>query len=152
MTKLNLGCGPPRTHMPGWVNCDVREEAKFDHYVNVEYPLPWENDSVEEVFCGNLFDSLTREVFNNLMREIWRVLEPGGYLGFEQMDVTKNFDAGIGWPYFVTPVTRYLFYYYEVGNSAYETWKEIYKLPGFTDHEINHNQNGVMVGKIRKPF
>ncbi len=150
--KLNLGCG--KSSLVGFINCDNNDKAAYDQKLDVTSGLPWPDDSIEQVHCGNLFDSLTREDFNKLMREIWRVLEHGGLFTFEQMDVTKNFDMGIGWPYFVTPVTRYLFNYYEVGNDAYENWKEIYNLPGFIlkrPEDITHNKNGVMIGKMSKP-
>ena len=149
--KVNLGCGPKRTHREGYLNCDININARPQKFVDVKEPLPWEDNSLDEVRCENLFDSLTRVEFNNLLREIHRVLKPGALLTFHQMDISVNPNDGIGWPCFVCGVTRKLFDYYEVGHPAHETWKKHYNLPGFTDFDTVHNDAGVMIGSMRKP-
>lgn len=149
--RVNLGCGPERSHKEGYLNCDININARPDRFVDVKEPLPWEDETLDEVCCENLFDSLTRIEMNNLFREVYRVLKRGGLFTFHQMDISKNLDDGIGWPYFVCGVTRNLFNYYIVGNSAHENWKRHYNLPGFNLISIRHNDSGVMIGMMGKP-
>lgn len=147
--KVNLGCG--NSPKAGYVNCDNNPKARADQLLDVTKPLPWGDNSVQEVCCENLWDSLDRREFNSLLREIHRVLVSGGVLSFHQGDVAVNPDMCIGWPGFVSGYTRYLFHYYEAGHSAHENWKDLWDLPTFVDHRIRHNENGIMIGTMRKP-
>lgn len=150
--KLNLGCGPKRTHIPGYVNVDKDPKLQPDKVWDVREDLsPWYDADVDEVRCENLFDSITKEQGLNLIREIHRVLNPGGEFHFHQGDVAVNPDMCFGWPYFVSGWTRNDFRHYTVGADAYENWKEAWRLPGFINVDIQHNDNGVMIGVMVKP-
>jgi hypothetical protein len=165
--KVNLGCGPKRTQYDGYVNCDKDPELEPDMVLDVRETrdirddegvalelsriLPWSSGTVEEVRCENLFDSLEKEVAVDVIREVWRVLQPGGKLIFHQGDVAKNPNMCFGWPFFKSPWTRYDFNYFTVGDDAYERWKVAWNLPGFIEVVIVHNDNGVMIGEMVKP-
>lgn len=149
--KINLGCGPERSHKFGYLNCDNNPAAKYQKYVDVREKLPFQDGEAEVICCENLFDSLTRPEFQKLMREIYRVLCPGGKLLFHCGDVAANPDMCFGWPGFTSPYTRYLWNYYELGNPAHTNWAEYWKLPGFINVEIETNENGIMIGSMEKP-
>ena len=157
-TKLNLGCGfRPKS---GYLNCDRNSKAKeiCDRngceflYCDVKKSLRFVSVSCEEVCCENLFDSLASEQFENLMREIWRILIPGGKLVFHQGDVAVNPDMCFGWPGFVFGLTRNTFRFFTIGEAAHENWKDYSDYPGFCDVKIKHNDNGVMIGSMTKPL
>lgn len=155
--KVNLGSG--MCPIPGYLNCDIHpmalEKARQLNMnfmeVDVKESLPWDDESLDEVRCENLFDSLTRPEFNTLLREIYRVLKPGCKLHFHQGDVAVNPDMCIGWPGFVSGYTRFLFDYYTLGHPAWARWHEYYDLPGFAAVNIEHNESGIMIGQMTKP-
>ncbi len=155
--RINLGCGfRPK---PNYLNCDTNPKASqicenlgyAFLYCDVRKKLNFIDSSLEEVCCENLFDSLTSEQFENLMREIWRVLISGGKLTFHQGDVAKNPDMCFGWPGFVTGFTRNTFRFFTIGEAAHANWTDYSDYPGFCDVDIQHNDNGVMLGTMVKP-
>ncbi len=151
-TKLNLGCGPKRTQYEGYVNVDSDSNLEPEKIWDVRKGLsPWPSDSVDEVRCENLFDSILKEEGLHLIREIWRVLKPGGVFCFHQGDVAVNPDMCFGWPFFVSAWTRNDFRHFTIGEPAHDNWVEFWNLPGFVDVEINHNDSGIMIGKMIKP-
>ena len=155
--KINLGSG--RSPKKGYINCDNNPKAKtfteaqgnVFRTLNVTEKLPWNDGEVEEVRCENLFDSLSHTETTELLREIYRVLRPAGMIKFHLGDVAVNPDMCIGWPFFKSGYTKYFFQYFTVGTSAHENWKDYWNLPGFDQVEIVHNDNGIMLGSMRKP-
>lgn len=78
MFKLQIGCGE---HLIlGWWNTDIRNLPGVDQIVNLENPLPFEDNSVDEVYGRAIIE----HVFNiqQLMRELYRITKPGGTLRF----------------------------------------------------------------------
>ncbi len=57
-----------------------------------------------------------------------------------------------GWPWFVSGWTINDFRHYTIGEPAHESWKEPWDLPGFDDVDVVHNEGGIMLGSMRKPF
>ena len=82
--KVNLGCGPKRTQYNGYINCDKDSKLQPDMVIDVRESkiLPWDDNQADEIRCENLFDSLEHEVSTRLIREIYRVLRPGGEFHF----------------------------------------------------------------------
>ena len=77
--KLNLGCG--RTKREGYVNIDRREAVQPDLVWDLEVtPWPFEDDTIEEIVAHNVLQQLGQETetFLAVMRELHRVLMPGG--------------------------------------------------------------------------
>jgi len=75
--RLNLGCG--RDIREGWVNLDIREGEGVDVVHDLDkLPLPFENDSFGEVYASHVFEHVLR--WENLLKEIHRVMRPGGML------------------------------------------------------------------------
>lgn len=66
----------------GWVDVDLlREEVKAER-VDLSKKWPWENSSVERIYCEHFLEHLDRTTKNDeaglFMREAYRVLEAGG--------------------------------------------------------------------------
>jgi ubiquinone/menaquinone biosynthesis C-methylase UbiE len=155
--RINLGSG--RCPKSGYINCDNNPKAQSIttsqglefKQLDVRERLPWEANTFEEVRCENLFDSLSHTETTQLLREIYRILHPAGMLKFHLGDVAMNPDMCIGWPFFKSGYTRYFFNYFTIGDPAHENWKDYWNLPGFDQVEIVHNDNGIMLGSMRKP-
>ncbi len=102
--KLNLGCS--FNHMMDAENVDISPLCKPDRIVDLEqFPWPWESDSVDEICMIHSLEHLGRdpEVFLGVMRELYRVLVPGG-----EVHITvphPRHDNYINSPTHVRPVT-----------------------------------------------
>lgn len=97
--RINLGCG--KFAKPGWVNVDREPFPGVDvvHDLSV-IPYPFGDGQAEEVAADHVLEHLP-EVFP-AMREIHRILKPGGILtlrtphfsrGFSHPDHRRGFDA-----------------------------------------------------------
>src|ERR1700722_966941 len=74
MEALNLGCGDDiRT---GWVNLDCAALPGVDivHDLN-DLPLPIDDATFYYVLCQDVLEHVE---YPKLLREIWRILKPGG--------------------------------------------------------------------------
>lgn len=76
-TRVNLGCGNDR--MDGFLNVDVVPGIKPDlvHDLN-RFPYPFRESQFEHVIAKDVIEHL--EDMPAFMREVWRVLKPGGLL------------------------------------------------------------------------
>jgi SAM-dependent methyltransferase len=84
--RLNLGCG--LDIRPGYVNVDVAPLPGVDvvHDLN-ELPLPLRDAAFDEVLCKDVLEHLD---YVPLLREIHRVLRPGGRLLVESPHFTSR--------------------------------------------------------------
>lgn len=74
MMKLNLGCGPD--YKKGYVNVDSNKNIKADIYCDLNKKIPVKNNSVDEVYCKNMFEHIPNPL--NFLLEIKRILKKGG--------------------------------------------------------------------------
>lgn len=81
--KLNIGSG--YTRMEGFTNVDCvqieddRENNMTDVICDIDKePLPFEDNSVDEIACYETLEHLENLIF--AMNEMWRVLKPEGIL------------------------------------------------------------------------
>jgi SAM-dependent methyltransferase len=75
--KLNLGCG--RDIRSGWVNLDIAALGGVDVVHDLEdHPLPFNDESFDYVECIDILEHV-RDL-PDMMREIHRILAPGGRL------------------------------------------------------------------------
>ena len=42
------------------------------------FPYPWENNSVNRIYCHQVIEHFNCEIYFNILREIHRILKPGG--------------------------------------------------------------------------
>lgn len=76
--KLHLGCG--RRFIPGFVHVDIMDHPHVDHRAPAE-DLAFAGDgSVELIYASHLLEHYGRARFQDVLREWWRVLRPGGIL------------------------------------------------------------------------
>lgn len=84
--RLNLGCG--MYQMPGFINVDDRESVKPDLWADA-MDLPYEAESVDEIYCGHMLEHLTWEEGQRALKHWLSILKPGG----EIRVVVPNFDV-----------------------------------------------------------
>lgn len=84
--RLNLGCWKKR--LPGFVNIDL--DPSFAEVVADAAHLPYEDDSVDEIYAGHLLEhfALTEDV----LKEWHRVLKPGGVITVTVPDIEKGLE------------------------------------------------------------
>ena len=84
-------------YYPRWENIDFDKSVdKFyiDYNIdlNKEYKLPFDNETVQIIFCSHGIYYLTEDAGKYLLEECYRVLKPNGLIRL----VTANFDTDIG--------------------------------------------------------
>ena len=92
--RLNIGCGD--APMLFWTNLDSNPAMKADVHATVP-PLPFADESLDEIFAGHLLEHLPRHEAAALLRECYRCLTPGGRLGIvvpDTREVMKRYLAG----------------------------------------------------------
>lgn len=87
--KLNLGCGAHA--MEDWVNYDIEwapgsSVIKFDLS---KWGLPHVDNSVDYIFSEHFIEHITREQCENLVRDCFRVLRPGGVIRLATPSLSK---------------------------------------------------------------
>lgn len=87
--KLHLGCGTNK--IEGWGNYDLE--------MDVRYPLPVATESMRFVFLEHLLEQLSSGEAWNLLKEIRRILKPGGAVRIvipSPEQIAERFDAHYG--------------------------------------------------------
>ena len=84
MIRLNLGCND--LPMDGWTNIDSDIRVKPDLVADC-LNLPYEDNSVDEIYAGHLLEHTTPE--EEALREWHRVLKVGGKITITVPDVEK---------------------------------------------------------------
>lgn len=74
--RLNLGCGFRR--MDGYINIDNRELPGVDLVCDVTEGLPFDDNTMEEIFCQDFLEHIPIGQTIAVITDIWRVLKPGG--------------------------------------------------------------------------
>ena len=87
-SRVCVGCG--QFPLIGFTNIDVDPDAYADLYLEVP-PLPFDDDSVDEIYAGHYLEHLTRERALDFLEECRRCLIPGGLLGIVVPDTREIF-------------------------------------------------------------
>jgi predicted SAM-dependent methyltransferase len=82
--SLHIGAGPMR--LDGWLNTDL---IGGDAHLDLERPLPLPDASLAYVFGEHVIGSLSEQAGMRLLRELHRVLRPGGVLRLTTPDLQK---------------------------------------------------------------
>lgn len=84
--KIDIGCGSKKLG-PDWIGVDQYAMNGVDVVANfAEDPLPFADDSIDEVYCSHVLEHLTnlndRWERTHLFNEVYRVLKKGGHAKF----------------------------------------------------------------------
>jgi SAM-dependent methyltransferase len=121
--KLNFGSSG--FNKPGYINVDIRESVKPDvlHDLNA-FPYPFESNSIDKIEMTHVLEHLEKPF--HVMREIHRILKPGGTVyiavphfsrGFTHAEHEHGFD--ISFPFYFTK--RFPEQFYGVEYEAIST-------------------------------
>lgn len=91
ITRLNWGCGSdPR---PGWINSDTKDEPGVDLVCDIRDGLPLSSDSVDYAVSIHALPEVPYDDLVPVLRELLRVLKPGGVLRIALPDLEKGVAA-----------------------------------------------------------
>lgn len=85
--RVNLGCG--YRPLDGWVNVDVARGPQVDVVWDLRESLPFPDESCAAVFSEHVIEHLSSEDGERLLRECYRVLQPGGALRLSTPDAER---------------------------------------------------------------
>jgi predicted SAM-dependent methyltransferase len=89
--RLNWGCGD---HVaPGWINSDVKERADVDLVADIKAGLPLASDCLDYAVSVHALPELPYPELVPALRELRRVLKPGGVLRLVLPDLDRAIDA-----------------------------------------------------------
>jgi predicted SAM-dependent methyltransferase len=89
--RLNWGCG---THPdPGWINSDVKDGAGIDISCDIRDGLPLEDASIDYVASIHALPELAYPDIEVALRDLHRVLKPGGVLRLSLPDLDRAIRA-----------------------------------------------------------
>ncbi len=114
-TKLDLGCGPSKKE--GFFGIDQFQMKGVDLVLDLgKEPWPFEDASIEEVYCSHFFEHLDPPGRVHFMNELYRVLQ----LGSKALLIVPYWASGRAygdlthqWP----PVSEMSFFYFD------ESWR-----------------------------
>jgi predicted SAM-dependent methyltransferase len=86
-TYLNLGCGE-RFH-PDWTNVDLSSGRSGVVAHDLAKGIPFESESADVVYSAAVFEHIRRDDAARFLREIYRVLKPGGIVRVGVPDLEK---------------------------------------------------------------
>lgn len=86
--KLQVGCSEVRGRykQAEWVNLDIEPHNGVDIIADAADHIPLEVNSIDEIHCVHVLEHVTRDKYKPMLREMHRVLKPGGYLYVEVPD------------------------------------------------------------------
>ena len=76
--KINIGCGKKK--LEGYLNCDISKEVKPDKIIDLEKPLSFKDNSIDEVVGNHIIECVHN--FIPLMHELRRICRNGALLKF----------------------------------------------------------------------
>lgn len=91
--RLNVGCGP--CHPPGWLNADLHGGPGIDLAGDIRAGLSLDTDSIHYMVAMHLLQDLPYMDIPVALRELKRVLAPGGVLRLGLPDLVKAIQAYI---------------------------------------------------------
>ena len=84
--KLQIGCGP--YPLKGWLNTGISlKECWYGVYLDAGQPFPFREETFDYVYSEHLFEHLTYKQAQNMLKESYRVLKPGGFFRIATPDL-----------------------------------------------------------------
>ncbi|MGQ9845887.1 MAG: class I SAM-dependent methyltransferase [Bacteroidales bacterium] len=90
MIKLNLGCG--NLKITDYINVDINPKCKPDIIADIIKPLPFKDNSVDEVLLFHTIEHIQKSLRPVLLRNIYKVLKLHGILLISYPEFTKCYD------------------------------------------------------------
>jgi predicted SAM-dependent methyltransferase len=78
--RLNLGSGGAPRSGDGWVNIDVRPEANPDMVADLANPLPFDDESVDEIAAFDVLEHFSYHTAAATLGSWIKLLKPGGVI------------------------------------------------------------------------
>ena len=91
LKRLNWGCGPCIT--PGWINSDRNPGEGIDLNCDIREGLPLESNTLDYIVSIHALQDLPYSDLLPALRELHRVLKPGGVLRLGLPDLDKALQA-----------------------------------------------------------
>jgi SAM-dependent methyltransferase len=89
--RLNWGCGD---WVPGgWINSDIKDDEGADLVCDIREGLKLDSDSIDYAVSIHALPEFTCAEIVTVLRELRRVLKPGGVLRLALPDLLKGVDA-----------------------------------------------------------
>jgi ubiquinone/menaquinone biosynthesis C-methylase UbiE len=133
MNKLNLGCG--KDYKEGYVNLDISDGVGADIVADVQFGIPFDDDTFDEVLVNNMLTQVERgKDFVRVMNELHRVCK--GEI-FVRVPLVSDACA---WqdPMDCRRFTPESFTYMEEGHRRYEQYGKHY---GFSPFKVEILEN-----------
>jgi SAM-dependent methyltransferase len=89
--RLNWGCGP--NAIEGWLNSDRHAASGIDIVGDILHGLPIESSSIDYIVAVHVLQDLTWGDIPPALREVLRILKPGGYFRLAVPDIDRAIDA-----------------------------------------------------------
>lgn len=108
---LNLGCG--NSHIPGTIGLD------YPAWNAATMPIPYDDGSVSAIYAFHFLEHLTGEQAIELLREVQRVLKPGGVMTL------------------CVPLAGSIISFQDLDHKSFyteETWKTLFANPYYGKH------------------
>ena len=83
--KLQIGSGP--NHIPGWLETDIASSLDDIGYLDATQTFPMADGTFDYIFCEHMIEHISRQNGLLMLRECWRVLNPGGVLRIATPDL-----------------------------------------------------------------
>lgn len=143
--KLNLGCG--KKHKEGFINIDIHQPADVILKLGI-IPLPFKENSIDEIEADNLLEHLSHEEFLFLMNDAWRVCKPGGRFWIRVPDVVRWPTGAFGDPTHKMFLSEKTFDYF-TPCTLYRDHGEGYGFKLWIKTTPLLRQKGFLIAKIR---
>ncbi len=86
-TKLHIGCGSK--YIPGFIHIDVRQLPHVDYVASAENLDMFDDNSVDLIYSCHMLEHSPRNEVENVLKEWYRVLKPGGIVRIAVPDFEK---------------------------------------------------------------
>ena len=85
--KLQVGSSDVRgSYKSGWINLDIKEHDGVDIIADASEYIPFKTGTFDKIHCAHVLEHVTRDKYKPMLREMHRVLKPGGSLYVEVPD------------------------------------------------------------------